>query len=80
METEEDRQHQQLQDTLLEEVPLSVSHVATTVSPSSAPPVSMPIPVTLPELSSSSLPGLPTNVDEQMRNRLDSLRQPTVQK
>ena len=59
---------------------MSISNVATTVSPSSATPISMPIPVSLPELSSSSLPGQPTNVDEQMKDRLDSLRQPAVQK
>ena len=59
METDEDRQHQQLQQSLLEEVSLSFPHMGTTVNPNVAAPIPMPVPIVLPILNEASSSNLP---------------------
>ena len=79
METGEDRQYQQTQEALLEEVSLPFPHMGTTVNPSVTTPLSMPIPVATPILSETSTSSLPEDADKRMKEKLDVLRQPAVE-
>ena len=51
METDEDRQYQEMQEALLSQVSLSFPHVETAGIPSASAPVSMPVPDAVPILS-----------------------------
>ena len=79
METEEEKEHQKLQEMLFQEVPSSVPHMDPTVNPTDTIPMSMPIPVATVNVSEASSSSLPTDADEQMKAKLDKLRQPVVE-
>ena len=64
METDEDRQYQQTQETLLEEVSLSFPHTGTVQNPNATTPLSMPVPVANPILNEASISSLLEDADQ----------------
>ena len=76
---EEEKEHQQLQAALLQEVSTSFPHSepAVTMVNTMPMPVSLPVAmsVSMNEASSSSLP---TGADEEMQRKLDGLRMPVI--
>ena len=79
METNEDRQYQQTQEALLGEVSLSFPHVGTAVNPSVVTPMSILVQPSVSILSGPSTSSLPENADQQMKAKLDELRQPVIE-
>ena len=78
MENTEEKEYQNMQETLLQEVSTGFP-VATEVNPSTAMPNTLEIPTTamleMNEVSSSSLP---TNATAEMQEKLDRLRRPVM--
>ena len=78
MENTEEREYQNMQETLLQEVS-SAFPAATTVNPPVAMPSSMEIPATtMLEMNEASSSSLPTNATKEMQEKLDRLRMPAV--
>ena len=80
METEEDREYQETQNTLLQEVSLSFPHVENTGNPSVSIPIPMSVPVPNPILSAANTSILPESEDQRMKDRLDNLREPVSER
>ena len=80
MENAADRQYQEMQETLLAEVSTAFPCTGTEENPTAVTtPLSMPIPSATPMLSAASSSSLPGGADEQMRMKLDELRQPVTE-
>ena len=58
---------------------LSFPHTEIAENPSANTPISMPVPEAIPILSEVSTSNLPEDADQQMKTRLDDLRQPAVE-
>ena len=75
---EEEKEHQQLRATLLQEVSSSFPHTDPAVTTVSTTPIPMSLPVVMSEMNEASSSSLPTNADEEMRRKLDDLRRPVT--
>ena len=71
METEEDREYHETQNTLLQEVSLSFPHVENTGNPSVSTPIPMSVPVPTPILSATSTSVLSESEDKRMKDIFD---------
>ena len=79
METEEEKEHQKLQETLLQEVSSSFVHVDPAITPTAKVPISMDIPVPTVTVNEASSSSIPADADERMKARLDEIRQPVIE-
>ena len=75
METDEDRQHQQMQQALLEEVSLLVSQANVINDPNKTTPMVIPV-LPVPTMSGPSVSSIPSEEEERMKQRVDQLLHP----
>ena len=79
METDEDRQYKEMQETLLAEVSSSFPCSEVFVNPTATTPMPMSVPIATPILSAASSSSLPSDADQRMKMKLDELRQPATE-
>ena len=78
METSEDRQYKELQQTMLAEVSSAFPATMTEENPAVTTPMAISTPLATPILTEASTSSLPSGATTEMKDRLDAIRQPAT--